>query len=42
MNVVFFTTSKLSVIKYANKACNKYGGRPIIYLVKPDLEKYYI
>ena len=38
MNVVFFTTSKLSAIKYAMKQVKKYGGRPVIYLVKPDSE----
>ena len=32
---VFFTTSLLSASMFAKKACNKYGGNPIIYIVKP-------
>lgn len=32
---VFFTTSILSASMYAKKACKKYGGNPIIYIVKP-------
>lgn len=34
-NVVFFTTSLLSASKFARKACEKYGGEPVIYEVKP-------
>lgn len=37
---VFFTSSLLSAEKYAKKACNKYGGSPIIYTVKPIGEYY--
>ena len=32
---VFTTTSLLSAQNYAKKACNKYGGKPVIYRVKP-------
>ena len=32
---VFFTTSLLSAENYAKKACKKYGGNPVIYVVKP-------
>lgn len=32
---IFFTTSILSASMYAKKACKKYGGNPIIYIVKP-------
>lgn len=34
-DVVFFTTSLLSASKFAKKACEKYGGEPVIYEVKP-------
>ena len=34
-NMVFFTTSLLSAQKFARKACEKYGGNPIVYIVKP-------
>lgn len=39
-NMVFFTTSLLSAQKFAKKACEKYGGNPIIYEVKP-IGQYY-
>ena len=32
---MFFTTSLLSAENYAKKACKKYGGDPVVYLVKP-------
>ncbi|MBQ6907422.1 MAG: hypothetical protein IJQ28_03500 [Clostridia bacterium] len=32
---VFFTDSILSAYKFAQKACDKYGGTPIVYEVKP-------
>lgn len=32
---VFFTTSLMSAKKYAKKACEKYGGNPVIYTVRP-------
>ena len=32
---VFFTTSLLSAENYAKKACKKYGGNPVVYIVKP-------
>lgn len=32
---VFFTDSLLSAYKFARKACDKYGGEPIVYKVKP-------
>lgn len=32
---VFFTNSILSAWKFARKACDKYGGLPIVYEVKP-------
>lgn len=32
---VFFTTSLLSAENYAKKACKKYGGSPVVYIVKP-------
>lgn len=31
---VFFTTSLLSVEMYTKKVCKKYGGNPVVYLVK--------
>ena len=34
-NMVFFTTSLLSASKFARKACDKYGGNPVIYEVRP-------
>ena len=34
-HMVFFTTSSLSARKYAKKACEKYGGNPVVYEVKP-------
>ena len=34
-DVVFFTTSFLSASQYARKACEKYGGNPIVYEVRP-------
>lgn len=34
-DVVFFTPSPLSAEKYARKACEKYGGNPVVYTVKP-------
>lgn len=34
-DVVYITTSLLSARKFAGKAAEKYGGNPIIYLVKP-------
>lgn len=35
INKVFFTTSLLSADMYAKKACKKYGGNPVVYIVKP-------
>ena len=35
-NVVFLTTSKLSALRYAIKACAKFGGTPVVYQVSPD------
>lgn len=32
---VFFTDSLLSAMKYAKRACVKYGGNPVVYVVKP-------
>lgn len=34
-NKAFFTDSLYSAIRYARKACEKYGGQPIVYKVKP-------
>lgn len=34
-NKVYFTDSLLSASMYAKKACKKYGGAPIVYVVKP-------
>ena len=34
-NMVFFTTSLLSAKKYARKACERYGGNPVVYEVRP-------
>ena len=33
---VFITNSVKSAIMYAKKACRKYGGKPVIYQVKPQ------
>ena len=38
---VFFTDSLLSAEKYAKKACKKYGGNPVIYIVKPVGQWFY-
>ena len=35
LDKVFFTTSLLSAENYAKKACKKYGGNPVVYMVKP-------
>lgn len=35
LNCVFFTPSLLSAEGYAKKAVKKYGGTPVIYIVKP-------
>lgn len=35
---VFLTNSKVSAIKYAKKAQQKFNGEPIILKVKPDKE----
>ena len=35
LDKVFFTTSLLSAKRYAKKACKRYGGSPVIYIVKP-------
>ena len=32
---VFFTASVPSATMYAKKACEKYGGNPVVYMVKP-------
>lgn len=35
LDVVYITTSLLSAMRYARKACEKFGGDPIVYEVKP-------
>ncbi len=35
LDKVYFTISQLSAEMYAKKACKKYGGNPVIYIVKP-------
>ena len=35
-NVVYITTSFGSAQRYACKAAKKFGGKPIVYKVKPD------
>ena len=35
-NLVFLTTSRMSAITYAIKACARFGGNPVVYVVKPD------
>lgn len=32
---VFFSSSLGSALMYAKKACTKYGGNPIVYVVRP-------
>ena len=39
---IFFTNSLLSAEKFAKKAANKYGGEPIVFIVKPKLPYYHI
>ena len=39
---VFFTNSLLSAEKFAKKAANKYGGEPIVFIVKPKPPYYHI
>lgn len=34
-NKVFFTDSLMSAQKYAKKAAAKYGGNPIVFVVRP-------
>ena len=34
-NKVFFTDSLHSAERYAKKAADKYGGEPVVYIVKP-------
>ena len=33
---VFITNSVKSAIMYAKKACQKYGGKPVVYQVEPQ------
>lgn len=40
INKVFVTSSKLSAIKFAKKAAEKYGGEPVVYVVKPSYPCY--
>lgn len=35
LDKVFFTSSLLSAEMYAKKACKKYGGSPVVYIVRP-------
>lgn len=42
LNKVFFTTSILSARKFAKKAAVKYGGNPIVYVVKPCGDVWHI
>jgi hypothetical protein len=37
-DLVFLTTSKLSALRYAIKAAARFGGKPVVYSVKPDSE----
>lgn len=39
---VFFTDSLLSARQYAKKAAKKYGGDPVVYVVKPNSEVWHI
>ncbi len=32
---IFFTTSLGTARKFSQKACEKYGGNPIVYIVRP-------
>ncbi len=41
-NKVFFTPSLMSAQKYAKKAAQKYGGEPIVYIVKPIGDVWHI
>lgn len=34
-NKVFFTSSLMSAERYAKKASIKFGGEPVVYIVKP-------
>ena len=34
-NLVFVTTSIYSAKRYARKSAEKFGGSPVVYLVKP-------
>ncbi len=40
-NKVFVTTSLLSAKKYALKACDIYGGNPVVYSVTPDFDSIF-
>lgn len=42
INKVFFTTSMHSAQKYARKASDKFGGIPIVYVVKPKGDIWYL
>lgn len=37
---VFFTNSILSAYKFARKSCEKFGGVPIVYIVKPIGQRF--
>jgi len=37
---VFFTNSPLSAIKFAKKAAARFGGEPVVYMVKPCSSYY--
>ena len=41
-NKVFFTTSLLSAKGYAKKACSRFGGEPIVYVVRPVGDTWYV
>lgn len=41
MSRVFCTNSLLAAHKYASKSVKRYGGKPVVFLVNPDVESLY-
>jgi len=39
---VFITDSMYSALRYAKKASIKYGGHPVVYIVRPEGDVWYI
>ena len=42
VNKVFFTDSLYSARKFAKKACAKFGGNPIVYVIQPTGDIWHV